>query len=137
MNITPGFSLLLRWGIWLHVLSSLDSAFITFIFSFLFCLLQVGIAMYSYRGLPLLLLNRSNDLATVLQHLRSLRYEEPSGNAIGKGSPVPLIQGTGRELQVPCSKNSAGRERSNPVSFEILPVIMMSIFTGIASGNLK
>ncbi|KAM3848241.1 collagen alpha-1(VII) chain [Vipera latastei] len=44
---------------------------------------RVGIAMYSYRGLPLLLLNRSNDLATVLQHIRSLRYEEPSGNAIG------------------------------------------------------
>ncbi|KAK9406165.1 collagen alpha-1VII chain [Crotalus adamanteus] len=44
---------------------------------------RVGIAMYSYRGLPLLLLNRSKDLATVLQHLRSLRYEEPSGNAIG------------------------------------------------------
>ncbi|KAG8128134.1 hypothetical protein E2320_014986, partial [Naja naja] len=44
---------------------------------------RVGIAMYSYRGLPLFLLNRSNDLATVLQHIRSLRYDERSGNAIG------------------------------------------------------
>ncbi|KAM6470386.1 collagen alpha-1(VII) chain [Liasis olivaceus] len=44
---------------------------------------QVGIVIYSYRGLPLLPLNRSSDLATVLQHIRSLRYEEPSGTAIG------------------------------------------------------
>ncbi|XP_062977415.1 collagen alpha-1(VII) chain [Elgaria multicarinata webbii] len=44
---------------------------------------QVGIVVYSYRGLPLLLLNRSSDLPTVLQHIRSLRYEEPSGNAMG------------------------------------------------------
>ncbi|XP_032094990.1 collagen alpha-1(VII) chain [Thamnophis elegans] len=46
---------------------------------------RVGIAMYSYRGLHLLLLNRSNDLASLLQHIRSLRYEERSGNAIGAG----------------------------------------------------
>ncbi|KAF7249798.1 Collagen alpha-1(VII) chain [Varanus komodoensis] len=44
---------------------------------------QVGIVIYSYRGLPLLLLNRSADLPTVLRYIRSLRYEEPSGNAIG------------------------------------------------------
>lgn len=92
--------------------------------------------MYSSRGLHLLLLNRSNDLASVLQHIRSLRYEERSGNAIGKGSPIPLIQGTGRELLVPCS-NSAGRERSNCVSFEILPVTVMSKFTGLANENMK
>ncbi|KAL8212551.1 UNVERIFIED_CONTAM: hypothetical protein K2H54_050547 [Gekko kuhli] len=44
---------------------------------------QVGLVIYSYRSLPLLLFNRSADLATVLQHIRTLRYEEPSGNAIG------------------------------------------------------
>nr|XP_020653718.1 collagen alpha-1(VII) chain [Pogona vitticeps] len=44
---------------------------------------QVGIVIYSYRSLPLLLLNRSSDLANVLQTIRSLRFEEPSGNAMG------------------------------------------------------
>ncbi|XP_053155536.1 collagen alpha-1(VII) chain isoform X2 [Hemicordylus capensis] len=44
---------------------------------------QVGIVVYSYRSFPVLLFNRSSDLATVLQFIRSLRYEEPSGNAMG------------------------------------------------------
>ncbi|XP_058023138.1 collagen alpha-1(VII) chain isoform X1 [Ahaetulla prasina] len=44
---------------------------------------RVGIATYSYRGLPILLLNRSIDLASILQQIRSLRYEDPRGNAIG------------------------------------------------------
>lgn len=47
--------------------------------------LQVALATYSYRSLPWLLLNRSRDLATVLEQIRAMRYEEPSGNAIGEG----------------------------------------------------
>lgn len=47
--------------------------------------LQVALATYSYRSLPWLLLNRSSDLPAVLEQIRTIRYEEPSGNAIGEG----------------------------------------------------
>lgn len=47
--------------------------------------LQVALATYSYRSLPWLLLNRSSDLPTVLEQIRAMRYEEPSGNNIGEG----------------------------------------------------
>lgn len=47
--------------------------------------LQVALATYSYRSLPWLLLNRSSDLNTVLEQIRTMRYEEPSGNTIGEG----------------------------------------------------
>lgn len=46
---------------------------------------QVALATYSYRSLPWLLLNRSSDLPAVLERIRTMRYEEPSGNAIGEG----------------------------------------------------
>lgn len=46
---------------------------------------QVGLATYSYRSLPWLLLNRSSELPAVLEQIRTMRYEEPSGNAIGEG----------------------------------------------------
>lgn len=46
---------------------------------------QVALATYSYRSLPWLLLNRSSDLPAVLEQIRTMRYEEPSGNAIGEG----------------------------------------------------
>jgi len=46
--------------------------------------LQVGLATYSYRSLPWLLLNRSSELPAVLEQIRTMRYEEPSGNAIGE-----------------------------------------------------
>lgn len=46
---------------------------------------QVALATYSYRSLPWLLLNRSSDLPAVLEQIRTIRYEEPSGNAIGEG----------------------------------------------------
>lgn len=49
---------------------------------------QVGLATYSYRSLPWLLLNRSSDLPAVLEQIRTMRYEEPSGNAIGEGNEL-------------------------------------------------
>uniref|UniRef100_A0A8C0GBP7 Collagen alpha-1(VII) chain n=1 Tax=Chelonoidis abingdonii TaxID=106734 RepID=A0A8C0GBP7_CHEAB len=44
---------------------------------------QVGMVIYSYRSVPWVLLNRSSDLGTVLERIRTMRYEEPSGNALG------------------------------------------------------
>ena len=57
---------------------------------------QVALATYSYRSLPWLLLNRSSDLPTVLERIRTMHYEEPSGNAIGEG----LCRDPGRRLGV-------------------------------------
>nr|XP_048713923.1 collagen alpha-1(VII) chain isoform X3 [Caretta caretta] len=44
---------------------------------------QVGLVIYSYRSVPWVLLNRSSDLGTVLERIRTMHYEEPSGNALG------------------------------------------------------
>ncbi|KAF4799411.1 hypothetical protein TURU_054803 [Turdus rufiventris] len=66
---------------------------------------QVALATYSYRSLPWLLLNRSRDLATVLEQIRAMRYEEPSGNAIGAAITFArtylLSPGSGRRPGVP------------------------------------
>ncbi|XP_025931268.1 collagen alpha-1(VII) chain [Apteryx rowi] len=66
---------------------------------------QVGLAVYSYRSLPWILLNRSSDLGTVLEQIRALRYEEPSGNAIGAAISFAgrylLSPGAGRRPGVP------------------------------------
>lgn len=55
---------------------------------------QVGLATYSYRSLPWLLLNHSSDLPAVLEQIRTMRYEEPSGNAIGEGNGLGLTRET-------------------------------------------
>ncbi|XP_062441893.1 collagen alpha-1(VII) chain [Rhea pennata] len=66
---------------------------------------QVALAVYSYRSLPWILLNRSSDLGTVLEQIRALRYEEPSGNAIGAAITFAgrylLSPGAGRRPGVP------------------------------------
>nr|XP_041574710.1 collagen alpha-1(VII) chain isoform X10 [Taeniopygia guttata] len=66
---------------------------------------QVALATYSYRSLPWLLLNRSSDLPTVLEQIRAMRYEDPSGNAIGAAISFArtylLSPGAGRRLGVP------------------------------------
>ncbi|NXC79092.1 CO7A1 protein, partial [Cercotrichas coryphoeus] len=66
---------------------------------------QVALATYSYRSLPWLLLNRSSDLPTVLEQIRAMRYEEPSGNAIGAAITFArtylLSPGAGRRPGVP------------------------------------
>ncbi|RLV99448.1 hypothetical protein DV515_00009730 [Chloebia gouldiae] len=66
---------------------------------------QVALATYSYRSLPWLLLNRSSDLPTVLEQIRAMRYEDPSGNAIGAAITFArtylLSPGAGRRLGVP------------------------------------
>ncbi|RMC00145.1 hypothetical protein DUI87_23556 [Hirundo rustica rustica] len=66
---------------------------------------QVALATYSYRSLPWLLLNRSSDLPTVLEQIRTMRYEEPSGNAIGAAITFArtylLSPGAGRRPGVP------------------------------------
>ncbi|NXD66125.1 CO7A1 protein, partial [Eolophus roseicapillus] len=66
---------------------------------------QVALATYSYRSLPWLLLNRSSDLPAVLEQIRTMRYEEPSGNAIGAAITFArtylLSPGAGRRPSVP------------------------------------
>ncbi|TRZ13503.1 hypothetical protein HGM15179_013603 [Zosterops borbonicus] len=66
---------------------------------------QVALATYSYRSLPWLLLNRSSDLNTVLEQIRTMRYEEPSGNTIGAAITFArtylLSPGAGRRPGVP------------------------------------
>ncbi|KAI1234455.1 Collagen alpha-1(VII) chain, partial [Lamprotornis superbus] len=66
---------------------------------------QVALATYSYRSLPWLLLNRSSDLPTVLEQIRAMRYEDPSGNAIGAAITFArtylLSPGAGRRPGVP------------------------------------
>ncbi|NXG56027.1 CO7A1 protein, partial [Hemiprocne comata] len=66
---------------------------------------QVALATYSYRSLPWLLLNRSSDLPAVLEQIRTMRYEEPSGNAIGAAITFArtylLSPGAGRRPGVP------------------------------------
>ncbi|KAJ7406919.1 hypothetical protein WISP_130785 [Willisornis vidua] len=66
---------------------------------------QVALATYSYRSLPWLLLNRSSDLSAVLDRIRTMRYEEPSGNAIGAAITFArtylLSPGAGRRARVP------------------------------------
>ncbi|NXY20585.1 CO7A1 protein, partial [Atrichornis clamosus] len=66
---------------------------------------QVALATYSYRSLPWLLLNRSSDLSAVLDQIRTMRYEEPSGNAIGAAITFArtylLSPGAGRRPGVP------------------------------------
>ncbi|NWV63250.1 CO7A1 protein, partial [Malurus elegans] len=66
---------------------------------------QVALATYSYRSLPWLLLNRSSDLPAVLERIRTIRYEEPSGNAIGAAITFArtylLSPGAGRRPGVP------------------------------------
>lgn len=69
--------------------------------------LQVALATYSYRSLPWLLLNRSTDLPAVLEQIRTMRYEEPSGNAIGE----ELNQESGQQL--------VGTHRPLPSSFSL------------------
>ncbi|XP_018114574.1 collagen alpha-1(VII) chain isoform X2 [Xenopus laevis] len=44
---------------------------------------QVGLSSYSFRARPWILLNRSSDLSTVLQQIRAIPFEEPSGTSIG------------------------------------------------------
>uniref|UniRef100_A0A8C3RII3 Collagen alpha-1(VII) chain n=1 Tax=Chelydra serpentina TaxID=8475 RepID=A0A8C3RII3_CHESE len=61
---------------------------------------QVGLVIYSYHSLPWVLLNRSSDLGTVLEQIRTMRYEEPSGNALGKGTYM-LSPSAGRRPGVP------------------------------------
>ncbi|NWH76187.1 CO7A1 protein, partial [Piaya cayana] len=66
---------------------------------------QVALATYSYRSLPWLLLNRSSNLPAVLEQIRTIRYEEPSGNAIGAAITFArtylLSPGAGRRPGVP------------------------------------
>ncbi|KAM4654580.1 collagen alpha-1(VII) chain [Amazona ochrocephala] len=66
---------------------------------------QVALATYSYRSLPWLLLNRSSDLPAVLERIRAMGYEEPSGNAIGAAITFArtylLSPGAGRRPSVP------------------------------------
>ncbi|XP_061864653.1 collagen alpha-1(VII) chain [Colius striatus] len=66
---------------------------------------QVALATYSYRSLPWLLLNRSSELPAVLEQIRTMRYEEPSGNAIGAAITFArtylLSPGAGRRPGVP------------------------------------
>ncbi|NWX28551.1 CO7A1 protein, partial [Notiomystis cincta] len=66
---------------------------------------QVALATYSYRSLPWLLLNRSSDLPAVLEQIRTMRYEEPTGNAIGAAITFArtylLSPGAGRRPGVP------------------------------------
>lgn len=61
---------------------------------------QVALATYSYRSLPWLLLNRSSDLPAVLERIRTVRYEEPSGNAIGEGLRGELGQRLGDPMLI-------------------------------------
>nr|XP_014341886.1 PREDICTED: collagen alpha-1(VII) chain [Latimeria chalumnae] len=44
---------------------------------------QVGVVVYSYRGRTWTLLDRNRDLNAILQQLRTIPFDEPSGTAIG------------------------------------------------------
>ncbi|XP_043934380.1 collagen alpha-1(VII) chain-like, partial [Protopterus annectens] len=53
---------------------------------------QVGLSMYSYRAQPWLLLGRSSNKETVLQMIRTIPYNEPSGNAIVLAAPFDILR---------------------------------------------
>lgn len=48
---------------------------------------QVGLLSYSHRPSPLLPLNSSHDIGTVLEKIRSVPYVDPSGSNLGKEGP--------------------------------------------------